>query len=84
MCRGEEARQGGVLREREHAAIDEERLGFVERVELAVRREAAVVEPLLAQVGHGAHAGKRGHGRESIAARRLARVVYLPRANRLA
>src|SRR5437867_9888652 len=51
--RREEAWQRRVLRERENAAIDEEGLGLVEGLELAVRRQPAVVKPLLSELSHG-------------------------------
>src|SRR5213593_574084 len=54
--RREEAGQRGVLCERENATIDEERLRLVERLELAIRREPAVMKPLLPELGDGDHA----------------------------
>src|SRR5207244_8628010 len=44
---GEERRQRGVLREREHPALREERGGLVERLERTVRHEAQVAQPAL-------------------------------------
>src|SRR5207245_3828587 len=63
--RREKTWQRGVLREREHAAIDEERLGLVERVQLSIRRQPAIVQPLLAQLRHRTHARERSHGSTS-------------------
>jgi len=53
--RGEEARQGGVLRQREDTAVDEKRFGLVDRLELAISRETAIVEPLLAKLRYRGH-----------------------------
>src|SRR5438309_43113 len=53
--RREKARQRGVLGQRQNATIDEERLGLIERVELAVLREAAQVETTLPKVGQRLH-----------------------------
>src|SRR5438445_5294641 len=44
---GEERRQRGVLREREHPALGEERGGLVERLQCTIRRETQVAQPAL-------------------------------------
>src|SRR3989442_11947455 len=55
VARGEEARQRGVLRERQHPAIDEKLFGLVQRLQGAVRGQPAVLEALLAELGEGRH-----------------------------
>ena len=61
MGRREEARQRGVLREREHATIDEKSLGVIEGFELAVRCETAVVQAFLAQLRNRVRGGDSSH-----------------------
>jgi hypothetical protein len=51
MRRGEERRQAAILCEREDLAFGEEREGVVQRPQLPVGSEPAVVEPPSAELG---------------------------------
>src|SRR2546427_10495103 len=55
VARREEARQRGILREREHPAIDEERLRLLERLQRAIGCQAAIVQPLLPELSKRRH-----------------------------
>src|SRR2546428_5875435 len=72
MARGEEAWQRGILREREHAAIDKEGLGLLERLERAVGCEPAIVKTTFTKLG------ERLHGK-SLADRRPLAPSAIPR-----
>ena len=66
MSGREQTRERGILRQREDAAIDEKGLGLVERLELPIRRETAVVQTLLAQLRNGVHVCERSDGHGSV------------------
>ena len=65
---GEETRERGVLSEREHPTIGEERFSLVERLQRAIRCEPAVVKTPLPQLRERGHADASARANDSAVA----------------